>query len=339
MGYRVAVVGATGAVGEELLGVFERRGFPIDRLTLLASPRSAGKSMRFRGEDVPVGVATEEALRGHDVVFTSAGASVSRDLCPKAAAMGALVVDNSSAFRMDPAVPLVVPEVNPEKARGLRSGIIANPNCTTIVALLAIAPLHRARGVVRFTAASYQAASGAGAQAMAELESQARAWAAGEPIPPAKALPQRLLWNVFPHVDVFLENGYTKEEMKLVHESRKILGDEAIRVSATCVRVPVLRAHSVALHLEMRDATTPAEARAILEKAPGVIVEDDPTAKRYPMPFFTAGTDEVRVGRIRADLSHERGLALWCTGDQLLKGAALNAVQVAEVALGIAPAR
>lgn len=338
MGLRVAVVGATGAVGEELLQVLERRRFPVDRLTLLASPRGAGRTLSFRGEAHEVGIAGKESLAGHDVAFFSAGASVSRELCPAAAAAGALVVDNSSAFRMDPSVPLVVPEVNPEKARGVRAAIIANPNCTTIVALLAVAPLHRAAGVVRFTAASYQAASGAGARAMAELEGQARAWAAGRDVPEAVALPQRLLWNVFPHVDVFLENGYTKEEMKMLNETRKILGDESIRVSATCVRVPVLRAHAVALHIETREKLTAARAREVLAAAPGVLVEDAPAEKRYPMPLFAAGTDAVRVGRIREDLSHERGLALWCVGDQLLKGAALNAVQVAETALGLAPA-
>jgi aspartate-semialdehyde dehydrogenase len=336
MGYRVAVVGATGAVGDEMLKVLERRRFPVDRLSLLASPRSAGKRLRFSGDELPVEPLTAGALEGVDVALFSAGASISREFAPGAARAGALVVDNSSAFRMDPAIPLVVPEINPEAARGVKAAIIANPNCTTIVALMAVAPLHRAVGVERFTAASYQAASGAGAKAMAELEEQARAWAAGRELAPPAALPQRLLFNVFPHIDVFLEGGYTKEEMKMVHETRKILGDEKIRVSATCVRVPVLRAHSVAIQLETREKCTAAQAREVLSKAPGVIVEDDPAAKKYPMPWFVAGSDEVRVGRIREDISHDRGLALWCVGDQLLKGAALNAVQVAEVALGLA---
>ena len=335
MGYRVAVVGATGAVGDEMLKVLERRKFPVDRLTLLASPRSAGKKLRFLGEELPVEPLGPRSLDGIELALFSAGASISREYAPPAAKAGVLVVDNSSAFRMDPAIPLVVPEINPGAARGLKSGIIANPNCTTIVALMAIAPLHRAFGVTRFTAASYQAASGAGAKAMAELEDQARAWAAGHDVPAHAALPQRLLFNVFPHIDVFLENGYTKEEMKMLNETRKILGDEAIRVSCTCVRVPVLRAHSVAIHLETRDKATAAQAREVLAKAAGVIVEDEPAQKRYPMPWFVAGTDEVRVGRIREDISCDRGLALWAVGDQLLKGAALNAVQVAEVALGL----
>lgn len=333
MGFRVAIVGATGAVGVEMLKVLERRRFPVDSLKLLASPRSSGKSLRFTADDVPVALLDERSFEGVDLALFSAGASISREFAPLAVKAGAVVVDNSSAFRMDPAVPLVVPEVNPEAAVR-RTGIIANPNCTTIVTLLAVAPLHRAARVTRFTAASYQAASGAGAQAMRELEDQLRAFAAGKPLE-ARIFPHQLAMNLFPHVDVFLENGYTKEEMKMLNETRKIMGDDKIRVSATCVRVPVLRAHSVAVHVETERKLTAAEARAVLAKAPGVIVEDEPALKRYPMPWFVAGTDEVRVGRIREDLSHERGLALWVVGDQLLKGAALNAVQVAELALGV----
>lgn len=333
MGYRVAVVGATGAVGVEMLNVLERRRFPVSSLALLASPRSAGKRLRFHGDEVPVEPLSERSFEKVDLALFSAGSSISKEHCPRAAAAGAVVVDNSSAFRMDPAVPLVVPEVNAAAAAG-RRGIIANPNCTTIVTLLAVAPIHRAARVTRFTAASYQAASGAGAKAMQELETQLRAFAAGCPLE-ASVFPYQLALNLFPHVDIFLENGYTKEEMKMVNETRKILGDEAIRVSATCVRVPVLRAHSVAVHLETERKVTAAQAREILSRAPGVIVEDDPASKRYPMPWFVAGTDEVRVGRIREDVSHDRGLALWVVGDQLLKGAALNAVQVAEIALGV----
>ncbi len=334
MAYRVAVVGATGAVGVEMVKVLERRGFPVAKLGLFASARSAGKTLPFRGEAHAVEVATAAALAGFDLALFSAGSSISKELAFGAARTGALVVDNSSAFRMDADVPLVVPEVNPEAARTHR-GVIANPNCTTIVALLAVAPLHRAARVERFTAASYQAASGAGAQAMLELEDQTRDILEGRPARPARALPQRLAFNVFPHVDVFLDDGYTKEEAKMRNETRKILGDPTIRVSATCVRVPVLRAHSVALHVETARKLAAAEAREVLRGAPGVIVEDDPGAGRYPMPAFVAGRDEVFVGRIREDASHERGLALWSVGDQLLKGAALNAVQVAELALGI----
>ncbi len=333
MGYRVAVVGATGAVGLEFLSVLEKRAFPIASLRLLASARSAGRRLRFAGEDVPVEVLSEATLAGAEVALFSAGSGISKEFAPAAARRGTLVVDNSSAFRMEPGIPLVVPEVNPDAARA-HKGIIANPNCTTIVTLLAVAPIHRAARVVRFTAASYQAASGAGAQAMRELEDQTRAFLGGVPVA-ARALPHRIAFNLFPHVDVFLENGYTKEEMKMLNETRKILDDKEIRVSATCVRVPVLRAHSVAVHLETERKVSAAEARAILASAPGVIVEDEPSKARYPMPAFVAGTDEVRVGRIREDVSHERGLALWVVGDQLLKGAALNAVQVAEVALGL----
>jgi aspartate-semialdehyde dehydrogenase len=331
MGYKVAIVGATGAVGVEMLKVLERRRFPVDSLRLIASPRSAGRRLRFSGDEVAVEPLSGRSFEGIELVLMSAGASVSREHAPRAARAGAIVVDNSSAFRMDPAVPLVVPEVNPEAA-ARHDGIIANPNCTTIVTLVALAPLHRAARVERLTAASYQAASGAGAQAMQELEDQLRAFAAGLPME-ARIFPHQLAMNLFPHVDVFLENGYTREEMKMVNETRKILGDPAMRVSATCVRVPVLRAHSVALHIETERKLGAAEARALLAQAPGIVVEDDPAAKRYPMPWFAAGTDEVRVGRIREDLSHERGLALWVVGDQLLKGAALNAVQVAELVL------
>jgi aspartate-semialdehyde dehydrogenase len=333
MGVRVAIVGATGAVGVEMLRVLERRRFPVGSLKLLASARSSGRRLGFMGDELPVEPLDGKSFEGVDLALFSAGASISREHAPRAAQAGAVVVDNSSAFRMDPAVPLVVPEVNPGAA-SRHTGIIANPNCTTIVTLLAVAPLHRAAGVTRFTAASYQAASGAGAQAMRELEDQLRAWAAGTPLE-ARIFPHQLALNLFPHVDVFLENGYTKEEMKMLNETRKILGDERIRVSATCVRVPVLRAHSVAVHVETEKKLTVAEARAALAGAPGVIVEDEPQAKRYPMPWLVAGTDEVRVGRIREDLSHERGLAFWVVGDQLLKGAALNAVQVAEIALGL----
>ncbi len=336
MGFRVAVVGATGAVGEEMLKVLERRSFPVDSLRLFASARSAGRRLRFRGEEIAVEPLGEESFRGIDLALFSAGSAVSKELAPRAASAGALVVDNSSAFRMDPEVPLVVPEVNREAAARPGRGIIANPNCTTIVTLLAVAPIHRAARVLRFTAASYQAASGAGARAMQELLDQVRAFASGAPILAPRAFPHQLAFNIVPHIDVFLENGYSKEEMKMVHETRKILGDESIRVSATCVRVPVLRAHSVAVHLETERKVTAAEARETLARAPGVVVEDDPGGARYPMPWTAAGTDEVRVGRIREDVSHERGLALWAVGDQLLKGAALNAVQVAEVALGLA---
>lgn len=336
MAYRVAVVGATGAVGLEFLRVLERRRFPVASLKLLASARSAGRRLEFAGEEHTVEALGADSFEGAELALFSAGAAVSREFAPVAARAGALVVDNSSAFRMDPLVPLVIPEVNPASARR-HQGLIANPNCTTIVSLLAVAPIHRAAGVERFTAASYQAASGAGARAMRELESQVRAWAEGRRLE-VEVFPHQIAFNLFPHVDQFAENGYTREELKMLYETRKILNDNEIRVSATCVRVPVLRAHSIALHLETREKVTAARAREILARAPGVLVEDDPAANRYPMPLAAAGSDEVRVGRVREDLSHERGLALFVVGDQLLKGAALNAVQVAELALGLAPA-
>ncbi|MFC1706521.1 aspartate-semialdehyde dehydrogenase [Planctomycetota bacterium] len=334
MGYRIAVVGATGAVGQEMLKVLGARAFPVQSLRLLASSRSVGRTITFLGEELPVEELSEESLREVDLALFSAGSATSKRFAPSAAEAGVLVVDNSSAFRMDPAVPLVVPELNPEAARGMRKGIIANPNCTTIIALMALGPLHRAKGIERFTAASYQAASGAGARALAELEDQLRAWAADEPIS-VSVFPHQLALNCLPQVDAFLTDGYTREELKLSRETRKILSDDGIRCSATCVRVPVLRSHAVAIHLETREPLTPEEARGILRDSPGVVVEDDPGAGRYPMQLDVAGRDHVAVGRIRSDMSHPGGLVLWVAGDQLLKGAALNAVQCAELALGV----
>ncbi|GIW72940.1 MAG: aspartate-semialdehyde dehydrogenase [Planctomycetota bacterium] len=336
MGYRVGIVGATGAVGQELLRVLERRRFPVAELRLFASARSAGRRLGFAGEELVVEPLSAAALRGLELVLSSAGAEVARAVAPAAAAAGALVVDNSSAFRMEPAVPLVVPEINPEAARAHR-GILANPNCTTIIALMAVAPLHREAALERMVVASYQAASGAGARALAELQAQLAAAVAGEPLPPPVVLPHPLAHNVIPQVDVFLEDGYTREEHKIARETRKILGLPELRVSATCVRVPVPRAHSVALHLEFREPLLPERARAILAGAPGVELVDEPQAGRYPMPRSASGCDLVQVGRIRADASHPRGLVLWAVGDQLLKGAALNAVQIAELVLALEP--
>jgi aspartate-semialdehyde dehydrogenase len=329
-GYVVAVAGATGAVGEVMLQVLEERKFPVRRIKLLASERSVGKTLSFRGETVKVDLLTAEAFAGVDVALFSAGASRSKEFAPAAWKSGAVVVDNSSAFRMDPEVPLVIPEINPHAiAQYAKKGIIANPNCTTIVTLMALAPLHRYSRIRRVVASSYQAVSGAGAKALEEFKQQVRAWVKGEPIPVA-VLAYQIAFNVIPHIDVFQENGYTKEEMKLVHETRKILEDDGILISPTTVRVPVFTAHSVSVYVETEAKITPAKARELCAAFPGLQVQDDPANKQYPMPLFAAGKDDCYVGRIREDLAVENGLNLWVCGDQLRKGAALNAVQIAE---------
>ena len=327
--YTVAIAGATGVVGTEMLRTLAARNFPVGKLRLLASARSAGKRLRFAGEDIPVEELTADSFAGVEIALFSAGAARSKEFAPAAVTAGAVVVDNSSAFRMDPDVPLVVPEVNPEKVRE-HKGIVANPNCSTSILAVPLWPLHRAARIVRIVAATYQAASGAGAGAMAELRRQVREIEEGREAN-VSVLPQQIAFNLFPHVDVFLPNGYTKEEMKLVHETRKIFGDETIRVTATCVRVPILRAHSEAVNIETERKLSAEEARRILAKAPGVCVVDEPERKRYPMPLTASGRDEVLVGRIREDISQPNGLDLFIAGDQLLKGAALNAVQIAEL--------
>ena len=329
-GYVVAVAGATGAVGEVMLQVLEERKFPVRRIKLLASERSAGKPLSFKGETVKVELLTAEAFAGVDIALFSAGASRSKEFAPAAWKSGAVVVDNSSAFRMDPDVPLVVPEINPHAiAQYAKKGIIANPNCTTIVTLMALAPLYRYSRIRRVVASSYQAVSGAGAKALEEFQQQVRAWVKGEPIP-VEVFAYQIAFNVIPHIDVFQENGYTKEEMKLVHETRKILEDDRILISPTTVRVPVFTAHSVSVHVETEAKITPAKARELCAAFPGLQVQDDPANKQYPMPLFAAGKDDCYVGRIREDLAVENGLNLWVCGDQLRKGAALNAVQIAE---------
>jgi aspartate-semialdehyde dehydrogenase len=329
-GYVVAVAGATGAVGEIMLQVLEQRKFPVRRIRLLASERSVGKTLTFNGESVRVEHLTAGSFEGVDIALFSAGAGRSKEFAPAAWTSGAVVVDNSSAFRMDPDVPLVVPEINPHAiAQYAKRGIVANPNCTTIVTLMALAPLHRYSRIRRVVASSYQAVSGAGAKALDEFAQQVRAWAKGEPLPVA-VFPYQIAFNVLPHIDVFLENGYTKEEMKLVHESRKILEDDAIRVSPTTVRVPVFTAHSVSVHVETEQKIGAAKARELFAAFPGLQVQDDPANKRYPMPLFAAGTDDCYVGRIREDLAVPNGLNFWVVGDQLRKGAALNAIQIAE---------
>ena len=327
--YHVAVAGATGAVGIEMLRCLEARGFPVRKLTLLASARSVGKKLKFHGEDIEIQELTEHSFKGVDVALFSAGGDISRRFIPPAVADGAVVVDNSSAYRMDDTVPLVVPEVNGADVAKHR-GIIANPNCTTAISLMALYPLHQAFGVTRVFASSYQAVSGTGAQAIEELDRQTRQWAAGEPIT-CQVYPHQIAFNVLPHVDAFLASGYTKEEMKLENEGRKIMHHPDFRASVTCVRVPVFRAHSISIQAEFARPVTVAAAREVLAKAPGLDILDDPEQKLYPLPLKVAGQDNCQVGRIRLDCAMDNGLSFWVVGDQLLKGAALNAVQIAEL--------
>lgn len=326
--YNVAVVGATGAVGEEMRLILEERNFPVGNLKLLASARSAGKKFSFKGEDIPVEELTKDSFSGIDIALFSAGASISKEFAQAAVEAGAVVVDNSSAFRMDADKPLVVPEVNPEDIKK-HNGIIANPNCTTIIMLVALKPLYDYSRIKRVVVSSYQSASGAGAKGMDELIEQTKSFAAGKDID-VKFFAYQLLFNLIPHIDVFQDNGYTKEEMKMVNETRKIMGDPNILVSPTCVRVPVIRAHSESINIETEEKITPEKARELFAKAPGLKVIDDPANKEYPMPLFAAGKDDCFVGRIREDLSCENGLNFWVVGDQIRKGAALNAVQIAE---------
>jgi len=325
----VAILGATGAVGTELMALLAERNFPLSRLKLLASPRSAGKCLEFRGEPLVVEPLEPGAFEGVDLVLASAGGSVSTTWLPEAVAAGAVAIDNSSAFRMDPQVPLVVPEVNPEAARQ-HQGIIANPNCTTILLAVAIWPLHQVQPIQRVVVATYQSASGAGARAMAEVQQQARAMLAGE-APPTEIFPYPLAFNLFPHNSPLNAQGYCQEEMKMVNETRKIFGDPNLRLTATCIRVPVLRAHSEAVNLEFAHPFDPAQAKALIQQAPGVAVVENWTDNYFPMPLEASGQDDVLVGRIRQDISHPAGLDLWLSGDQIRKGAALNAVQIAEL--------
>ncbi|MEO6870768.1 MAG: aspartate-semialdehyde dehydrogenase [Chthoniobacterales bacterium] len=327
--YHVAIVGATGAVGIELLRVLERRDFPVADLRLLASRRSAGKKLTYRSQDYEVAALDADSFRGIDLVFFSAGSETAREFAPIAQRAGAVVIDNSSAFRMNAEVPLVIPEVNPDDVKAHR-GIIANPNCTTAVALMALFPLHRAFGLRRVFAASYQAVSGTGTRAIEELKQQVEASVGGSEIRP-EIYPHPIAFNVLPHVDSFLENGYTQEEMKLQNEGRKMMHLPGFRASVTCVRVPVYRAHSVALSAEFERPVSLEKAREVLAKAPGLDLVDEPHANRYPTPLDAAGKDNCQAGRLRIDCALENGLALWVAGDQLLKGAALNAVQIAEL--------
>jgi aspartate-semialdehyde dehydrogenase len=330
--YKVAIAGATGAVGVEFLRLLEDRNFPVSELRLLASARSAGKTMKFQGRDVLVKELNEDSFANIDIAFFSAGGSISKKFAPIAARAGAVVVDNSSAFRMDPKVPLVIPEINPEAIAG-HNGIIANPNCSTIIAIVPLWPIHRQNRIKRLIAATYQAASGAGAAAMEELRESTRAHLEDREYANT-VLPHPYAFNLFSHNSkIDLATGYNDEETKMVQETKKIFGDPEIRISATCVRVPVLRAHSEALTFECENPITPAEVREILAAAPGIKLIDDPVKNYFPMPKDASGQGDVLVGRIRQDTSDPSGksIAMFVAGDQLLKGAALNGLQIAEV--------
>ena len=335
-GFNVAIAGATGAVGAELIRLLEGRDFPVRQLKLLASAKSVGKSLEFKGERVDVELLSKDSFQGVDLALFSAGAGTSRQFASFAVESGAVVVDNSSAFRMDDDVPLVIPEINPADLSS-QKGIIANPNCTTIITLMGLYPLHREFGVRRVVASSYQAVSGAGARAINELSLQTSAHLRGEKYEP-KVFPHPIAFNVLPQVDVFSETGYTREEIKFVNESRKIMHHPVLRASITCVRVPVFRAHSVAVHAEFEQPVSVEHAHDVLAKFPGLEVIDNPGAKQYPMPLNCAGKNNCQVGRIRVDSALENGLAFWVCGDQLLKGAALNALQIAENLVRSVPA-
>jgi len=329
MSQHVAIAGATGAVGTEFLKLLEARDFPMKSLRLLASSRSAGSKLKFRGENLEVEELTPKSFKGIDIAFFSAGGSRSKEFAPHAVDSGAVVIDNSSAFRMDEKVPLVVPEINPKQAFE-HQGLIANPNCSTIQMVVALNPIHRVANIQRVVVSTYQAVSGAGASAMEELKQQLRAWANDEPMK-QEVFPTQIAFNLFPHIDVFQDNGYTKEEMKMVHETRKIMNAPNMQISATCVRVPVLRAHSEAVWVETEKPLSESEARELFEKEPGIVVQDERESGGYPTPWHITETQETYVGRIRKDISHPNGLTFWVVADQLYKGAALNAIQIAEV--------
>lgn len=328
-GYVVAVVGATGAAGSTTLRILEERKFPVRELRCFASARSEGITLSFRGDSMRVARVGPEAFKGVEIAFFSAGSAQSREYAPLAVQAGAVVIDKSSAFRMDPAVPLVVPEINPHTVKG-HSGIIASPNCTTVVTVMPLKPLHDVARLRRVVATSYQAVSGAGVRGVEELKRQTLAWARGEVLR-AEYFPHQIAFNLIPHIDRFEENGYTGEELKLVNEIRKILELPDLRIAPTTVRVPVFTAHSVALNVETEEPVTPGRARELFADFPGLRVWDDPGQNRYPMPVVVEGEDDCFVGRIRADLSLANALNFWVTGDQLRKGAATNAVQIAEL--------
>ena len=330
-GIKVAVAGATGAVGNLMVKVLEERAFPVSELRLLASARSIGKTLHFRGREVAVQELKENSFEGIQLALFSAGGSVSREFAPIAARAGAVVIDNSNAWRMDPKVPLVVPEVNPEAALS-HSGIIANPNCSTIQMVVALKPIYDAVGIRRIVVTTFQAVSGTGKRAIEELRTQVRDIVQGREVV-RQIYPHQIAFNCFPHIGPFLENGFSEEEMKMVHETRKIFSDPEIRVCATTVRIPVIYGHSESINIETGKPISPEEARRLLEAAPGVKVIDDPSNGVYPVPLNAAGTDETFVGRIRTDPSVENGLAMWVVADNIRKGAATNAVQIAEILL------
>jgi aspartate-semialdehyde dehydrogenase len=329
----VAVVGATGAVGIEMIKTLEQRNFPAGKLTLLASARSVGKKLTYHGQAITVQELTKNSFAGIDIALFSAGGSISKEFAPIAAKTGCVVVDNSSAFRMDDSVPLVVPEINAADVKW-HKGIIANPNCTTAIALMPLYPLHQAFTVKRIFASSYQAVSGTGAKAIEELKRQVSQIVNNQPVT-REVYPHQIAFNVLPHVDSFLATGYTKEEMKMENEGRKIMHHPGFRASVTCVRVPVYRAHSVAISAEFEKPVTVEAARAVLTKAPGLDVVDDPAKCEYPLPLYQTDRYNCAVGRLRKDCALDNGLCFWVSGDQLLKGAALNAVQIAEELLKI----
>ena len=326
--YRVAIVGATGMVGQEFVKILQQRRFPVKELRLYASDRSAGRRMMFAGKEIEVQETSNRSFQGIDIALFSAGAEISLHFSPVAAKAGAVVIDNSAAFRMNPEVPLVVPEVNAEDAR-THNGIIANPNCSTIQLVVALYPLHRVNPIRRIIVDTYQSVSGTGLAAMEELSSQSKVVLEGHDAFP-HVYPHQIAFNLLPEIDVFLDNGYSKEEWKMINETRKIMHAPELLVSATTVRVPVFIGHSEAVHIEFSRRITPDEVRSILSTAPGVRVLDDPAVSLYPMPWTAAGQDEVFVGRIRQDVSCETGIAMWVVSDNIRKGAALNAIQIAE---------
>ena len=329
--FNVAIVGATGAVGNEMVETLDHRNFPVKELKLLASERSAGSVLSYKGHDVRVDILKEDSFRGVEIGLFSAGGPVSQKFAPIAAASGCVVIDNTSAFRMDPDVPLVVPEVNAHAIKHYKNkGIIANPNCSTIQMVVVLKPLHDAARIKRVVVSTYQAVSGTGKRAIAELESQVTAIYGSREVTHS-VYPHQIAFNCLPHIDVFLENGYTKEEMKMVNETVKIMEDASIKVTATTVRVPVFYGHSESVNVELEKELTPDAARRILSKAPGVVVVDNPKKNIYPMAIYAAGSDETFVGRIRRDESVEHGLNMWIVADNIRKGAALNAVQIAEI--------
>jgi aspartate-semialdehyde dehydrogenase len=327
--WNVAVAGATGAVGNQMIQCLEERNFPINQIRFLASARSVGKTLPYKGRQIPVEEMKEGSFQGMDIALFSAGASTSLKFAPQAVEAGCVVIDNSSAYRMDPQIPLVVPECNPQRIPA-GPGIIANPNCSTIQMVVALKPIHDQARIRRVIVSTYQAVSGTGQKAIFELKNQIVDLLNGKD-PQIAVYPYQIAYNCLPQIDVFLDNDYTKEEMKMVNETRKILEDETIRVMATTVRVPVFYGHSEAVTIETEKKITPAEVKDLLRNAPGVVLCDDPASKTYPLPLMAQGRDEVFVGRIREDISHDRGIAMWVVADNIRKGAATNAVQIAEI--------